>query len=333
MNKTALRPNSWSFYFQCQWNITVRTGRTIAITFEEFKVLSTDTTLCQESSVVVRRHNEVISESSHVHAVGLPDYVSHKSNESRANTSAILRNLLDAGEPFPALFVNNSNFLRNGGSSDSPPLGNGKYCGTTIPVVNQTTGNKLCTKEYVELFDGGSQSAKLLGHYCSQKPSSILTTGNMLSVHYFTETTDPHNGFLANIAIGHYCTQKPSSILTTGNMLSVHYFTETTDPHNGFLANIAIATCGGTLRGWIGTLTSPSYPGSYPTNQDCTWLIEGVLGHYLTITFQEIKIISMFDCSGDYIEILESFDYNNTERRKVGVRTTPGMGWFPSGTC
>nr|CAD7455080.1 unnamed protein product [Timema tahoe] len=235
MNKTALRPNSWSFYFQCQWNITVRTGRTIAITFEEFKVFSTDTTLCQQSNVV----------------------------------------------------------LRNGGSSDSPPLGNGKYCGTTIPVVNQTTGNKLfvkytgnrnslvscfamcklCAKEYVELFDGGSQSAKLLGHYCTRKPSSILTTGNMLSVHYFTETTDPHNGFLANIAI---------------------------------------ATCGGTLRGWIGTLTSPSYPGSYPTNQNCTWLIEGVLGHYFIITFQEIKTLSMSDCSGDYIEILESFDYNNT---------------------
>nr|CAD7415615.1 unnamed protein product [Timema poppensis] len=58
-----------------------------------------------------------------------------------------------------------------------------------------------CTKEYVELFDGGSQNAKLLGRYCTRKPSSLMTTGNMLTVHYFTETTDPHNGFLANIAI------------------------------------------------------------------------------------------------------------------------------------
>nr|CAD7415616.1 unnamed protein product [Timema poppensis] len=92
MNKTKLQPDSWRFYFQCQWNITVRTGRTIAITFEEFKVISTDTTLCQQSSVVVSAQSQLIWFS----------------------------NLNDA-----------ASVLRNGGSSDSPPLGDGKYCGTT----------------------------------------------------------------------------------------------------------------------------------------------------------------------------------------------------------
>nr|CAD7261777.1 unnamed protein product [Timema shepardi] len=260
MNKTRLQPDSWRFYFQCQWNITVRTGRTIAITFEEFKVLSTDTTLCQQSSVVVSAQSQLVWFSNLNDAASVArrhkwvvSCVSHSSLMSTDRIKHRSVGVLGSDNRFSKEAANTSL------SSDS---------------------NVKCTKEYVELFDGGSQNAKLLGRYCTQKPSSVMTTGNMLTVHYFTETTDPHNGFLANIAI---------------------------------------ATCGGTLRDWIGTLTSPSYPGSYPTNQDCTWLIEGVLGHYLIITFQEIRILRMSDCSADYVEILESIDYSNTGR--VGNRS------------
>jgi hypothetical protein len=38
---------------QCEWNVTVRTGRTIAVEFSVFNVPSLDVTHCAESYVVV----------------------------------------------------------------------------------------------------------------------------------------------------------------------------------------------------------------------------------------------------------------------------------------
>lgn len=36
--------------------------------------------------------------------------------------------------------------LKNGESPESPLLGDGKYCGTTVPETLMTTGNKLFVK-------------------------------------------------------------------------------------------------------------------------------------------------------------------------------------------
>jgi hypothetical protein len=50
------RPLHWfSSYsrLQCEWNITVRAGRTIAVEFPVFSVPSVDVTHCAESYVVV----------------------------------------------------------------------------------------------------------------------------------------------------------------------------------------------------------------------------------------------------------------------------------------
>jgi hypothetical protein len=40
-------------HLQCEWNVTVRVGRTIAVEFPIFNVPSMDTTQCAQNSVVV----------------------------------------------------------------------------------------------------------------------------------------------------------------------------------------------------------------------------------------------------------------------------------------
>jgi len=41
-----------------------------------------------------------------------------------------------------------------------------------------------------------------LGRYCTQAPSTIATSDNMLYVKYFTNITDPNNGFRAVVSLG-----------------------------------------------------------------------------------------------------------------------------------
>jgi hypothetical protein len=54
----------------------------------------------------------------------------------------------------------------------------------------------------VELRDGATVNSDLINKFCNEIPSSQYTTGNMLYVHFFTDVTNPKNGFKANVSIG-----------------------------------------------------------------------------------------------------------------------------------
>ena len=112
-----------------------------------------------------------------------------------------------------------------------------------------------CEHEYVELRDGSTQNARLIGTYCREKPMTIHTQSNVLRVKYFTDLTDPKNGFKANISI---------------------------------------ATCGGTRRSNIGVINSPKYPGlgAYPSNSVCEYRIVGNPNSIFNLKFLELDLPS-----------------------------------------
>lgn len=59
-----------------------------------------------------------------------------------------------------------------------------------------------CEKEYVEVRDGGTDSAKLFGRYCKDvAPSSMISTQNMMYVRFYTDVPEPKNGFKAVFSI------------------------------------------------------------------------------------------------------------------------------------
>jgi hypothetical protein len=64
-----------------------------------------------------------------------------------------------------------------------------------------------CRQAFVELRDGATVNSELINTFCKEMPSSQYTRGNMLYVHFFTDVTDPKNGFKANVSIGkiHSC--------------------------------------------------------------------------------------------------------------------------------
>lgn len=63
--------------------------------------------------------------------------------------------------------------------------------------------NFSCEREYVEIRDGGTDSSKLLGRFCKDvAPSSMVTTGNMMYIHFYSELQEPRNGFKAMLSVG-----------------------------------------------------------------------------------------------------------------------------------
>lgn len=84
------------------------------------------------------------------------------------------------------------------------------------------TTTRNCSKEYVEIRDGSTTAAQLLGRFCDERPSTQTTTSNMARIHYFTDVSVPKNGFKARVSI---------------------------------------AKCGGSFTSWRGFITSKNYPG------------------------------------------------------------------------
>lgn len=78
------------------------------------------------------------------------------------------------------------------------------------PRANDLTLTPLCrcSGEYVELRDGGSLLAPELGRYCQDAPSTLTTSDNLLYVKYFTNITDPNNGFSAQVSLGKVVCEK-----------------------------------------------------------------------------------------------------------------------------
>ncbi|KAL0156415.1 hypothetical protein M9458_047661, partial [Cirrhinus mrigala] len=125
-----------------------------------------------------------------------------------------------------------------------------------------------CMFDYVEVRDGPTLNADLIGRLC----------GNT----------------------------RPSTQHSSGTNMYIRFRTDHSVTHIGFKAKYSIATCGGTYIGQNGIIKSPGYPDSnYPDNSNCEWYLEGPTGHYLTLTYTALDLQSSSDCNNDYVEIRE----------------------------
>lgn len=112
-----------------------------------------------------------------------------------------------------------------------------------------------CEKEFVELREGSTTAANVIGTFC----------GNKL----------------------------PPTKYSKSNVLRVKYFTDLPEPKNGFKANVSIGLCGGTLRTIdIGYLISPKYPGlgAYPSNATCDYRIIAPTNNIFSIKILDIDL-------------------------------------------
>ncbi|KAJ4927851.1 hypothetical protein JOQ06_015653, partial [Pogonophryne albipinna] len=58
-------------------------------------------------------------------------------------------------------------------------------------------------------------------------------------------------------------------------------------------------TCGGTVRGGSGVVTSPGYPGNYGNQADCTWILLAEPGDTISLIFTDFQTEEKYD----YLEV------------------------------
>lgn len=63
------------------------------------------------------------------------------------------------------------------------------------------TNSPNCESEYLEVRDGSTSSAQVIGKYCAEMPQPIYTTTNMARLFFYTDVSVPKNGFKLKVSI------------------------------------------------------------------------------------------------------------------------------------
>lgn len=80
---------------------------------------------------------------------------------------------------------------------------------------------------------------------------------------------------------------------------TVHLFYQATL----FLLIFPPAGCGGPVTAPSGEIHSPSYPNSYPSNVDCSWVISVDPSHRVLLNFTDLDIEYHSNCLWDYVAV------------------------------
>ena len=73
-----------------------------------------------------------------------------------------------------------------------------------------------------------------------------------------------------------------------------------------------IARCGGWLTARNGTLTSPNYPAGTESGIDCIWTIQVPRGHYVELSFIDVRLEDAVNGACRFNNFIELRDYNDT---------------------
>ncbi|XP_060104406.1 cubilin [Heteronotia binoei] len=129
--------------------------------------------------------------------------------------------------------------------------------------LQQSSG---CRSDYLQIHDGEASSAQMLGKYCgSSHPDELFSSHNSLYIWFRSDHSVNSGGF------------------------TVHW--ESRQPE-----------CGGELTNTYGSINSPGYPGNYPVNRDCYWIISTSPDLLITFAFGTLRLEHHVNCSQDYLE-------------------------------
>lgn len=85
------------------------------------------------------------------------------------------------------------------------------------------------------------------------------------------------------------------------------------------------ADCGKQLTGFNGSVTSPNYPGPYPTDVTCVWVISVKPSQVIELEFKSLDIEYSKKCKYDSLEILDGSTSKSAELGTFCGSTTPSL--------
>ncbi|XP_010772618.1 bone morphogenetic protein 1-like isoform X1 [Notothenia coriiceps] len=113
-------------------------------------------------------------------------------------------------------------------------------------------------------------------------------------------------------SLGRFCgTKKPSPVMSSGNKMFLHFFSDNSVQKRGFEASYR-AECGGSLKAEVKTKDLYSHAqfgdNNYPSGSDCLWVVSAEKGYGVEIIFQVFEIEEEVDCGYDYVELYDGAD-------------------------
>ncbi|XP_078391727.1 cubilin [Cetorhinus maximus] len=196
-----------------------------------------------------------------------------------------------------------------------------------------------CENDYLELCDGATSSAPLIGHFCgSTRPSSQRSTSNVLYARLRIDNAISHVGFKAKYSIGcalgqHCGNTLPDAVATSGSIDHVHFSSDESGSGPGFSLQFEASNedCGGELTADAGIISSPNYPNNYLHGCECQWRITVQVGHRVTLTFNELRLETHLTCNHEYVAVYNGLQPNSPMLQKYCDMIDPGTQVISSG--
>ncbi|XP_067013394.2 protein tolkin [Anabrus simplex] len=167
-----------------------------------------------------------------------------------------------------------------------------------------------CVYDYVEVRDGPSLESPLIKRFCGYKiPGDIRSTGNQLLVKFVSDGSVQKAGFSAafmeeldECALPtHGC--EHNCINTLGGYecaCRIGFELHSDGKH-------CEGACGGVIDASNGTISSPSFPESYPGNKNCIWEIIAPPQYRITLNFTHFDLegnnVREQECEYDSVEV------------------------------
>ncbi|XP_014605735.1 PREDICTED: cubilin-like [Polistes canadensis] len=151
-----------------------------------------------------------------------------------------------------------------------------------------------CKFDFLQIHDGRNAGSHMIGRFCGNtlpnKNGNIISSHNSLYFWFHSDSSVAHDGFVL-----HWNTIQP--------------------------------ICGRYFEEDYGTITSPGYPGRYPSNRDCYWHISVKEGKRIQLHFGQLMLEEHATCEYDFVLITTNNDeilgrYCNHSR--PGPLTAPG---------
>ncbi|XP_076027535.1 cubilin [Genypterus blacodes] len=146
-----------------------------------------------------------------------------------------------------------------------------------------------CNYDFLQIHDGDSASAHMLGKYCGQnEPPELYSSHNALYFWFRSDHSVSRGGF--NVTW------------------------QSQDP-----------VCGGDLTASHGNIYSPGYPGNYPPNRDCFWRVMVNPGLLITFAFGTLSLEHHPDCNYDFLEIADGLLPEDPVTRYCSTSSPPPL--------
>lgn len=261
--------------YECQWNITVRRGKTIQFEFIELNIINL-TDACT-SYVTIRNGIDGMSPF-----LGQGQYcgsVPAKLPETSSNRGFV---------KFKADYQLNHAFKLRYVEVQHE-------CGGEIRLTHQSRTNIFSTPNYPNILQPHIECIWTI----------IAPIGERIRIDFiekFELTADDscadeyveiRDGLTAAAPmIGTFCAKKPSTQRSKSNVMMIKFFTDVTEPKRGFKVNSSIDVCGGSIMSNTGFLTSTNYPaiGAYPKQAQCDYRITGDELYTFSVTLVDLDL-------------------------------------------